>query len=307
MKLSKARSFQEYEAFIPDFEAFCDSLHTPLPRCLRVNTQRITPLELTRTLRAQGYPVRSTSVADYLLECDGLDHPGSTLEAAFGYFISQALTSAIAAIALDPRPEEFICDLCAAPGCKTTHMAQLMINRGLIVANDSKQKRLRALENNIRRLGVTNVVITSYAGQNFPQRWRFDRVLADVPCSGEGIFRFSSSPTQPPRRQASRFLPRIQRDLIIRAFDLLADKGILLYSTCTYSPDENEEVVQYLLDNRPAEVLPIDVPAPYAPGIVKWRNRSYDRQINRCWRIYPHQLNSVGFFLARICRRSRPK
>jgi len=307
MDLSTQRPFQEYEASIPDVDRFYDSLHTPLDRCLRVNTLRIAPLALTEMLQAQGCRVRPTFLADYLLEHDGLEHPGHTLEATLGYFVSQALTSAIAVMALDPRPDEFICDLCAAPGCKTTHMAQLMNNRGLIIANDNKEKRLRALEHNIKRQGITNVVTTLYAGQNFPRRWRFDRVLADVPCSGEGKFRFSSSPIQSARRGGVSFLPKIQRGLIIRAFDLLAHKGILLYSTCTYNPDENEGVVQHLLENRSAETLPIGLSAPHAPGLLQWRDRAYDRQMERCWRIYPHQLNSVGFFLAKIRRRSSPK
>ncbi len=210
-------------------------------------------------------------------------------------------------MALGPRPDEFVFDLCAAPGCKTTHMAQLMKNRGLIIANDSKEKRLRALEYNMKRLGTTNVVTTSYRGQNFPLRWRFDRVLADVPCSSEGTARFSSSPVCSMRRQGQSFLVKIQRDLIVRAFDLLRDQGVLLYSTCTYNPDENEGVVQYLLENRPAEILPIDLSAPHAPGLLQWKDRSYDRQMEQCWRIYPHQLNSVGFFLARIGRGSPQK
>ena len=197
--------------------------------------------------------------------------------------------------------------MCAAPGCKTTHMAQLMNNRGLIVANDNKEKRLRVLAHNIRRLGILNVVTTLYAGQDFPRRWRFDRVLADMPCSGEGTVRLSSSSNRSPKKRVEGFLPRIQRSILVRAFDLLADQGILLYSTCTYNPEENEEVVQYLLENRPAELLPIELSAPHSPGLVQWKDRAYDQQMQRCWRVYPHQVNSVGFFLAKVGRRPSSK
>lgn len=306
MALVAENPFHEYEAFIPDFDLFNERLCTPLPRCLRANTLRITPSELTDVLCGQGYRVEPTFLADYLLSIAGLHHPGLTLEGVLGTFFSQALTSAMAVIALDPKPQEFVCDLCAAPGCKTTHMAQLMNNRGLILANDNKERRIRALEYNIRRLGILNVVTTLYAAQNFPRRWRFDRVLADVPCSGEGTVRFSSSSLRWSRKRVERYLLRIQRALILRAFDVLAEPGILLYSTCTYNPDENEGVVQHLLDNRPAELLPIDLSAPHAPGLRQWRDKTYDRQMEKCWRIYPHQVNSVGFFLAKVRRRPRP-
>ncbi|NIS59733.1 MAG: NOL1/NOP2/sun family putative RNA methylase [Proteobacteria bacterium] len=304
MEFKKEQPFQDYEPFIPDVDAFYDSLHRPLVRCLRVNTLRITPSELTQRLEEQGCRVKPTFLADYLLEHDGLERPGSKLEATLGYFISQALSSAVAVIALDPKPTEFVCDLCAAPGSKTTHAAQLMDNSGLIVANDSKEKRIRALEHNIKRLGITNVVTTVFPGQNFPQRWRFERVLADVPCSGEGTFRFPPSTKKTARRPAQRFLPEIQQSLIIRAFDLLIDGGILLYSTCAYNPDENEGVIQYLLEKRLAEILPISLSVPHSPGLLRWKDKKYDRQMGKCWRIYPHQLNSVGFFLAKIRRRS---
>jgi 16S rRNA C967 or C1407 C5-methylase (RsmB/RsmF family) len=186
-------------------------------------------------------------------------------------------------------------------------MAQLMANRGLIIANDNNARRLRACEHNIKRLGITNVVTTLYAVQNFPRRWRFKRVLADVPCSGEGSFRFPSFPDRSARRRYRGFLSKIQRGLVVQAFDLLDDSGILVYSTCTNSPDENEEVIQYLLENRPAQILPISLSSPHSPGLLRWRNRSYDRQMEQCWRIYPHQVNSVGFFLAKIHRRHSPK
>jgi NOL1/NOP2/sun family putative RNA methylase len=308
MDLPERRSpFREYESFIPDVEAFYESLNTPLIRCLRVNTLRITPFDLTEMLHQQGYGVKPTCLAGYVLEPDGLERPGDSLEAGLGYFLSQALTSAIPVMALDPKSGQFVCDLCAAPGCKTTHMAQLMNNQGLIVANDSKEKRLRALEHNVKKLGITNVVTTSYAGQDFPLRRRFDRVLADVPCSGEGTFRFSPSSSHRTHRTAQRYLPKTQRNLVIRAFDLLDDNGVLVYSTCTYNPDENEGVIQHLLDHRPAEVMPIGISATHSPGLLRWKDRNYDRQVERCWRIYPHQLNSVGFFVAKIRRRASPK
>jgi len=220
-----------------------------MARFLRTNTLRIVPSELAEILNKQGRRVKPTSLSDDLLESDAPENLGNTLEGALGYFLCQAFTSAVAVMALDPRPEQFVCDLCAAPGVKTTHMAQLMENTGLIIANDHKEKRLRILEHNIRKLGVTNVITTQYSGQSFPRRWRFERVLADVPCSGEGTIRYPFYSLQSTKEYKKPHLFKVQRNLIIRAFDLLAEGGVLLYSTCTYDPDENEAVIQHLLDH----------------------------------------------------------
>jgi len=294
--------FQAYRELIPEVDRFNESLSRPMARFLRVNTLRIDPWKLTEMLGKRGHRVKPSPLSDDFLET--VDPAGlrNTLEAALGYFLFQALTSAVAVTALDPRPDEFVCDLCAAPGVKTTHMGQLMKNTGLIIANDSKERRLRVLEHNVRRLGVTNVITTRYAGQNFPRRWRFDRVLADVPCSGEGTIRYAPGSDQRPVREKKHHLIRAQQGLIVQAFDLLTAGGVLLYATCTYDPDENEAVVQHLLERRPAEILPIEVPLPHAPGACQWRDKTYDRQMERCWRIYPHHINSVGFFLAKIRR-----
>ena len=159
--------FAAYADFIPEFSAFCSSVQTEPGCCVRVNTLRTTP-DVVRTMLAQeGYDSHPASFADDLLLVDGLTHPGALRGALLGYYHSQALTSALAALVLDPQPGEMTCDLCAAPGSKTSHMAQLMRDEGLIVANDRNGKRLSMLEFNLKRLGVSNTVTTCYAGQKF--------------------------------------------------------------------------------------------------------------------------------------------
>ena len=151
-------------------------------------------------------------------------------------------------------------------------------------------------------MGVTNAITVRYAGQHFPKRFAFDRVLVDVPCSAEGTLRAGENGTLRLSLQRGKKLPRLQRDLLLRAFDLLAPGGTLVYSTCTYNPDENESVVQSLLENRPARVQPFELELPHGPGLLHWKGKIYDRSIMHCWRIYPHQLDTVGFFLARVGR-----
>jgi 16S rRNA C967 or C1407 C5-methylase (RsmB/RsmF family) len=137
----------------------------------------------------------------------------------------------------------------------------------------------------------------------FPLKQRFDYILADVPCSGEGTFRMTSKRSKYIEREGKARLPELQKRILLRAFDLLKENGQLIYSTCTYNPDENESVVGFLLHNRDAELLSVDLDVQHEPGLREWGKAGYDREIHRAARFYPHQLNSVGFFMARIGRR----
>jgi len=156
---------------------------------------------------------------------------------------------------------------------------------------------------NLKHLGISNVVTTRYAGQNFPLRCKFTRVLVDAPCSGEGNYRWDKLGRQRHARSAPgapEDLPRLQKQLLIRGFDLLAPGGSLLYATCTYNPAENEAVVQALLEQRPAILQSITLPVRHSPGLQQWQEYTYDERLQLCWRLYPHQTGSVGFFLASI-------
>jgi len=252
---------------------------------------------------SQGYSVISSPSADELLLVPNLTHPGRTREALLGYYHPQALTSALVSRIVAPQPGELICDLCAAPGSKTSHMAQLMDNKGIIVANEPVHTRLAVLEYNLKHLGISNVVTTHYTGQNFPLRCKFTRVLVDAPCSGERNYRCDMQGRAQQGRRATGApddLARLQKQLLIRGFDILAPGGSLIYATCTYNPAENEAVVQELLEQRPATIQPITLPGPHSPGLLQWKEYTYDACMQNCWRLYPHQTGSVGFFVASI-------
>jgi NOL1/NOP2/sun family putative RNA methylase len=281
--LTPEEYFAPFSQIIPNFAAFCSKLSATLPVHFRMNT-----------LKA---PVRETRLR---LEQQGI----ALVKVSLGHLHSQAFSSVLAAFALGPEPGEAVLDLCAAPGSKTSLIAQLMQNKGIIVANDRNPDRLIPLRANLKRLGVTNTVITRYPGQHFPRRFFFDRVLVDVPCSAEGTLRAGPNGTFRQSTWASQKLTRLQRDLLLVAFDLLKVGGILVYSTCTYSPDENESAVQFLLKTRPAEIQPIEMDLPHSPGLEQWKDTSYDPSIKYCWRIYPHQIDTVGFFMARVVKGS---
>jgi 16S rRNA C967 or C1407 C5-methylase (RsmB/RsmF family) len=145
---------------------------------------------------------------------------------------------------LDPQPGERLLDMCAAPGGKATYLAQLTQNRALIVANDVTHHRIGILRSHSDRLGITSIVVTRYQGQSFPMRMQFDRILLDPPCSAEGTYRTGKRPPLTEDPQVSYRLQRLQQMLLNRALELLRPGGTLVYSTCTYAPEENEEVLQ---------------------------------------------------------------
>ena len=296
--------FDRYRDIIPDFPHFQESLHTPLPTHLRVNRLKTRPSSLVRRLERRGMPVQRTStIADTLYSAPGLEAPGNLLEYFLGHIHPQALTSCLAALALRPDEGSLVLDMCAAPGGKASHMAQIMKNSGCIIANELYPSRHIPLGHTLERLGVMNALITGYQAQEFPMKQRFDYIMADVPCSGEGRFRKIRPTDRYLVTDSVEKLPYLQKKIIMRGFDMLAEGGVMLYATCTYNPDENEEVVAHLLKNRPAaRLLPIELGMDHEPGVLKWKGRTYDRQISRAARFYPHRVDSVGFFMARICR-----
>ncbi len=215
---------------------------------------------------------------------------GKTLEYALGYIHPQSLSSMLPPLALNPQPHSAVLDISAAPGSKTTQMAAMMGNTGVIVANDVKIERLSPLVANIERLGVLNTIVTRQDGRRLPYENLFHYALVDVPCSSLG-----SDPKAHHRftRRRERDFARIQKALLRAAYRALKPGGKLLYSTCTLTVWENEQVVASFLEESDAELLPISLPyhIPHEKGL-----REYGME--RAWRIYPWHLKSEGFFMA---------
>jgi NOL1/NOP2/sun family putative RNA methylase len=298
------QGFDRYRSFIPDFPFFQAALQEPLPIHLRINTLKAEPSAVVSSLAERGvYLRKSMKGEETLYEAEGLASGGNLIEYFLGYVHPQALTSCLSAMVLGPEQGAFVLDLCAAPGGKTAHLAQLMKNTGLIVANELHSGRLIPLGHTLDRLGVMNAVVTGYQAQEFPLRHRFDYVLADVPCSSEGRFRQVMGNQNHSRFGSARAMVRTQQRIIVRGFDLLKEGGRMVYATCTYNPEENEAVVDYLLKCREATLLPLDLGLDWEPGLFKWEGAVFDEQLRMAARFYPHRVNSVGFFMPLIGRR----
>lgn len=293
--------FTRYRDVVPDWAGFQEALGTPEPVTLRVRTGQVSADRLIPRLEGQGFQLSAVTGASGFWRVD--EGPGSvaqTLEHWLGLFHVQQAVMGLPTLALAPRAGERVLDLCAAPGGKTAHIAELMGDRGPLVAVDPKEKRLRGLLGNLYRLGHPNVLVIAADGRQLPGGAMFDRILVDAPCSAEGTSRRQGG--RVPRRDAGfvAYVTSVQEALLRRAVDLLLPGGVLVYSTCTFAPEENEAVVSRVLSDTPLEVEPIPLEAPHSPGLADWGGTSFNPSLVRAWRVYPHQMNSGGLFMVRL-------
>jgi len=294
---------ERYRTIIPDWEGFRETMLRRDPPTLRVRTGRISMGSLKDRLQAQGFVLSEVEgLPDFLRVIDGPHSVADTLENWLGLCYIQQASTGVAAPLLAPRPGERVLDLCAAPGGKTTHAADLMKDRGCIVAVDRNQDRIRALLGNMYRTAHPNVLVVAGDGRSLPDGALFDRVLVDAPCSAEGTMRRKRGT---PRGQTAKFrrqAPRRQEALLRRAIALTRPGGTVLYSTCTFAPEENEAVVDRILQDAPVELEPITIDAPHAPGLTSFEGQTFDSSLEGACRIYPHHFDSGGLFLARLKR-----
>lgn len=294
---------ERYRGIIPEWETFCDTVSRPEPSTIRVSTQRVEPIELADRLVRQGFRLEPLLGAGACFRVVARPRQVSdTVEHWQGLYYIQQASTLVAAPLLGSNGGERILDLCAAPGGKTTHLSDLMGGDGTVVACEVNENRIRALLGNIYRTGQSNIAVVAGDGRFLPTTSRFDRVLADVPCSAEGTLRKRGGKL--PRRGV-KFLKRLvrrQEKLLRRAIELTRPGGTVLYVTCTFGPEENEAVVSRVLEDAPVEVEPIRLEIPHSPGLTEFDGERYDARLEAACRIYPHHLDSGGLFLCRLRR-----
>jgi tRNA (cytosine49-C5)-methyltransferase len=291
---------ERYRDIVPDFEAFQAVQCLPLCNSIRVNTLKIKRARLLERLDGAGIGYRRFEWYPLGLKLD-LESPGNMQENLLGYIHIQEELSMVPPLVLDPQPGELVLDLCASPGSKTTQISQMMNNQGLIIANEPSLGRVAPLRSNCERLGVLNVAITRYDGRNFPLRNPFDRVLVDAPCSSEGRERKGPGVLTRSSSKKSLDLQALQIGLLKNALRLVKPGGVVVYSTCTYAPEENELVVQECMDV--ARLENISIPGlRECRGLTEWNGEPLDNDLMNCARYYPHLNDTGGFFVAKIIK-----
>lgn len=296
----------ELRPYIDEWDDFVDACALPLPTVAWAHPGRTTPAELADLLTGCGIRTTPVAWADGVLRLDPASGAGSTFPFLAGLCHVQEEVSILAADVLGVKPGERVLDLCAAPGGKTARIALCgMRNAGTVVANDRSPGRLKALRGNLDRLGVINTSVTQFDATGYPPgAGSFDRVLVDAPCSGTGTVRKHPEALDASSAGALAAMPGLQKAILRRAIALLKPGGTLLYSTCTFSPLENEVVVHETLAEHPELRLePIMVQQfEMAPGLTSFGGRDFDPTLADTRRIYPHQNDTGGFFLARMTK-----
>lgn len=227
---------------------------------------------------------------------------------ADGELYIQNAASWLPVIALNVHEGDMVLDMCAAPGGKTSHIAQQGNNTVALTANDNSRPRLLKLQRNLERLGVTNVEYTLYDASNLAyhlQGKQFHKILLDAPCSGEGMMTLESRKDFESWSVAHiKRLQKLQKKLIVQAWKLLEPGGTLVYSTCTMAPEENEAVIDYLLrhnDDVQVEPLQIEGLANAIPPVSEWNGRQFDQRVSDTLRLAPSE-QIEAFYVAKLTK-----
>ncbi|NWV55351.1 NOP2 methyltransferase, partial [Daphoenositta chrysoptera] len=291
---------------LPELINFLEANEVPRPVTIRTNTLKTRRRDLAQALINRGVnldPLGKWSKTGLVIY-DSTVPIGATPEYLAGHYMLQGASSLLPVMALAPQENERILDMCCAPGGKTSYIAQLMKNTGMILANDSSAERLRSVVGNLHRLGVTNAVVSNCDGRQFPKvLGGFDRVLLDAPCSGTGVI--SKDPAVKTNKDEKDILrcAHLQKELILSAIDSVnaasETGGYIVYCTCSIMVEENEWVVDYALKKRNVRLVATGLDFG-KEGFTRFKDRHFHPSLKSTRRFYPHTHNMDGFFIAKL-------
>ncbi len=309
-KIPKTENLEVKEAFQERYNTLLGSGYNEfmkynfsfLRRSIRVNTLKISIPTLKKRLEKW-----SLTQIPWCNEGFWIEHKkkerrdiGNLPEHQLGYFHVQEAASMIPPLVLEPKENEIILDMCSSPGSKSTQIGQYMKNTGVLICNEADRIRLKPLGVNLQKFGLTNVITTLMSGTQF-KGFKFDRILVDAPCSGTGTIRKSLKTLLMWNPNMIKRLSNLQKRLIETAFNNLKESGTLVYSTCSLEPEEDEEVVSFLLDkyeNAKIEEIKLDIKR--SKPILEFNGKRYNKEVKKCLRIWPQDNNTEGFFVAKL-------
>jgi len=297
----KDRFIERYSK-LTDFNLFKEYSLSFLRRSIRVNTLKISVSALKKRIKDWKLTQIPWCKEGFWVEHkEGRRDIGNLTEHTLGYFYVQEAASMIPPLILDPQPGEFVLDIAASPGSKASQIAQYMKNKGVLIANDYKPDRMKPLDINLERMGVTNAIITLMEGRFF-KGFEFDKILVDAPCSGTGTIRKSLKTLLMWNPDMIRRLSGTQRQLIETAFNNLKKGGVLVYSTCTSEPEEDEGIISHLLNKYPdAKIEEIELAGlKRSPAVLEFDGEKFNPEVKKCLRIWPQDNDTEGFFVAKI-------
>ncbi len=287
-----------------DYEAFLAGFDGQRQYGLRVNTLKMNLEEFERIAPFHLKKVPWISNG-YFYEAE--DAPAKHPFYSAGLYYLQEPSAMTPASRLKVQPGERVLDLCAAPGGKATEFGAALQGEGLLVANDINTARARALLRNLELFGISNSFVTNepphVLAERFPEF--FHKIMVDAPCSGEGMFRKNPAVVDSWQEKGPEYFSKLQREIIVQAADMLLPGGMMFYSTCTFSPLENEKTITHLLKERPdMEVIPMEDYEGFAEGLTSYRGEVFDESCKLCRRIWPHKMSGEGHFMALLHKKS---
>ncbi|TPP63324.1 Ribosomal RNA methyltransferase NOP2 [Fasciola gigantica] len=296
-----------FDLFPKELIEAIESNEVDRPVTIRTNTLKTRRRELAQALINRGVnldPLEPWSKVGLVVYSSQVPL-GATPEYLAGHYILQGASSMLPVMALAPKPEERILDLCAAPGGKTTYIgiffsaAQLMKNTGTLFANEVNATRAKALVGNCHRMGIVNTIVCVEDGRVFPKIMKnFDRVLLDAPCSGTGIIAKDPAVKANKTNEDINRCMVLQKELILAAVDACKVGGYIVYSTCSILVEENENVIQYALNKR--RVSLVETKLFGEKGFISFKGFHFNPKMERARRYYPHKHNVDGFFVAKL-------
>ncbi len=290
---------------VDDVDVLKEYVFKPLLASIRINTIKIKREDAIKRLEGRGWKLKQVPFYENGFVFEEKKYAvGNTIEHFLGYIYLQEIASMIPPLVLNPSENDIVLDVAAAPGSKTTQMAQIMNNRGAIIANEKYLKRMFSLRANLQRCGVVNTVCTRMDGRRFKNlTTKFDKILLDAPCTGTGIIMKSPRTAKTWSVKTSILASNLQKQLISSAISSLKEGGVLVYSTCSLEPEENEAIVDYAIKKFGVSVEKIKLNGfKVRDGVTKWEGKTFAPEIKNCARIYPQDNNTSGFFVARLVK-----
>ncbi len=303
VKLAKTYGYDEwlisrFIEYVPDLDRFLETMNGLPNQYIRTNTIKISNIDLEKRLTSKGFHLKGTVIRDVFAVEKSPFPIGATTEYLLGYYYIQDLSSCIAVESLDVQEDQIILDMASAPGGKTTFIAQKMKNTGCVIALDINSARINSMVFNIARCGVMNSCIYKMDSRQVADlNIKFDRVLLDAPCSCEGVIIKDKTRKTSHTAQDVEYCVSNQMELIEAAIKVVRPGGLLVYSTCSFAPEENENIVNSTLDRFDVKIEPVQYGIE---GLTNFGDIRFHDDMKNTKRLYPHIHNTLGFYIARL-------